>query len=61
MERETRMRNEVVDVSRVEALAAELVQMLGADAVTDEPEALDRASIDGSHLSPVIAEQLPPR
>ena len=59
MERETRMRNEVVDVSRVEALAAELVELLGADAVTDEPEALDRASIDGSHLSPVIAEQLP--
>ena len=53
------MRNAVVDATKIEALAAELAELLGEDAVTDESEALDRASIDGSHLSPVIAEQLP--
>lgn len=53
------MPNDVVDQSTIDALAEELRELLGADAVTDEPEALDRASIDGSHLSPVIAEQLP--
>lgn len=41
------------------ALAAELRALLGPDGVSDEAEALDRASVDGSHLSPVIAEQLP--
>ncbi|GAA3021950.1 FAD-binding oxidoreductase [Microbacterium dextranolyticum] len=53
------MPNDVVDPTRIEALAAELRTSLGPDAVSDEPGALDRASIDGSHLSPVIAEQLP--
>lgn len=53
------MSNEVIDPQAIDALAAELRDLLGPDAVSDEPEALDRASIDGSHLSPVIAEQLP--
>lgn len=48
-----------LDQATIDALAAELRELLGADAVSDEPQALDRASIDGSHLSPVIAEQLP--
>ena len=53
------MSHEVVDQDTIEALAAELRELLGPDAVSDESAALDRASIDGSHLSPVIAEQLP--
>ena len=48
-----------LDQATIDALATELRELLGADAVSDEPQALDRASIDGSHLSPVIAEQLP--
>ncbi len=48
-----------LDQATIDALAIELRELLGADAVSDEPQALDRASIDGSHLSPVIAEQLP--
>lgn len=48
-----------LDQAMIDALATELRELLGADAVSDEPQALDRASIDGSHLSPVIAEQLP--
>ena len=48
-----------LDQAMIDALATELRELLGADAVIDEPQALDRASIDGSHLSPVIAEQLP--
>lgn len=45
--------------SAVEALATELRELLGEQAVSDAPAALDRASADGSYLSPVIREQLP--
>jgi len=48
-----------VDDATVQALAAELRELLGERAVSDEDAALDRASRDGSHLSPVIGEQLP--
>lgn len=40
-------------------LAAELRELLGDLMVSDEPQTLDRASADGSYLSPVISEQLP--
>ena len=53
------MSHEVADQAAIDALAAELRELLGPDAVSDEPAALDRASVDGSHLSPIIAEQLP--
>ena len=50
------MSHEVADQAAIDALAAELRELLGPDAVSDEPAALDRASVDGSHLSPIIAE-----
>jgi FAD/FMN-containing dehydrogenase len=43
----------------VEALAAELRALIGDLFVSDEPQSLDKASADGSYLSPVISEQLP--
>ena len=43
----------------VTALVAELTDLLGADAVSTADAALDKASADGSWLSPVIKEQLP--
>ncbi|MFT4136837.1 FAD-binding oxidoreductase [Microbacterium sp.] len=48
----------VVDPQRVEALVAELQAALPGAVSTDKGD-LDRASTDGSHLSPVIAAQLP--
>ncbi len=48
-----------VDPARVDALAAELRTLLGELGVSSEDASLERASIDGSHLSPVIGEQLP--
>ncbi|MFW2514459.1 FAD-binding oxidoreductase [Demequina sp. SO4-13] len=48
-----------VDQTRIDALVADLVEAIGADAVSTEAAALARASIDGSHLSPVITELLP--
>ncbi|KAA1397423.1 FAD-binding oxidoreductase [Aeromicrobium ginsengisoli] len=48
-----------VDADRVTALTHELRDLLGAAAVSDETAALDRASIDGSEMSPVVKEQLP--
>ena len=48
-----------VDAATIEALAAELRGLIGDAGVTVEEAALDRASRDGSHLSPVISEQLP--
>lgn len=48
-----------VDTERIEALASELRELIGPDAVSDEEQALERASIDGSALSPVLIEQLP--
>lgn len=48
----------VVDPARVSALVSELQSALGGAVSVDEGD-LDRASIDGSHLSPVIAAQLP--
>ncbi len=48
----------VIDPSRIDALAAELRQSVG-DIVSLDDVDLDRASTDGSHLSPVIGEQLP--
>lgn len=49
----------VVDSERILALAGELRQLIGEAAVSDEDAALDRASIDGSEMSPVVKEQLP--
>ena len=43
----------------VTALVAELTDLLGADGVSTADAALDKASADGSWLSPVIKEQLP--
>src|SRR4051812_49065605 len=43
----------------IAALAAELTALLGPDAVSTAGGDLDRASADGSWLSPVISEQLP--
>jgi FAD/FMN-containing dehydrogenase len=43
----------------IAALARELVALLGPDAVSTDDSDLDRASADGSRLSPVISEQLP--
>jgi FAD/FMN-containing dehydrogenase len=48
-----------VSPDAIAALAAELRELLGELAVSDEPASLDRASADGSYLSPVISEQLP--
>ena len=49
----------MIRTAAVAALADELVARLGADAVSTDPGDLDRASVDGSRLSPVISEQLP--
>lgn len=43
----------------VEALAAELRELLGEKNVSTELAAREKASIDGARLSPVISEQLP--
>jgi FAD/FMN-containing dehydrogenase len=43
----------------VEALAAELRDLIGEKNVTLEIAARERASVDGARMSPVIAEQLP--
>lgn len=48
----------VVDPARIGALVSELNILIG-DAVSVDADDLDRASTDGSHLSPVIAAQLP--
>ena len=48
-----------VDTERITALAAELRELLGDAAVSDEDAALERVSVDGSTLSPVIMEKLP--
>jgi FAD/FMN-containing dehydrogenase len=46
-------------MSDVAALADELRALLGDDGVSAAATALDRASLDGARLSPVIMEQLP--
>jgi FAD/FMN-containing dehydrogenase len=46
-------------MSNIEALAAELRELLGDKGVSIELAARERASVDGSRLSPVISEQLP--
>jgi FAD/FMN-containing dehydrogenase len=43
----------------IASLEAELREMLGERGVTTEPAALERSSVDGSRLSPIIREQLP--
>jgi len=48
-----------VDTAKIAALAAELRELLGDAAVSDEDAALERVSVDGSTLSPVIMEKLP--
>jgi FAD/FMN-containing dehydrogenase len=48
-----------VDTDKITALAAELRELLGDAAVSDEDAALERVSVDGSTLSPVIMEKLP--
>jgi FAD/FMN-containing dehydrogenase len=45
--------------SPIEALAGELRALLGENAVSTDQPVLERASIDGARLSPVISEQLP--
>lgn len=45
--------------SPLTALETELRELLGERGVSVEPAALQRASTDGAHLSPVIQEQLP--
>ena len=45
--------------SPVEALHAELLDLLGAKGVSVELAARERASVDGSRMSPVISELLP--
>ena len=44
---------------RISALAAELRELLGGDGVSLQDAALDRASVDGARLSPILVEQLP--
>jgi FAD/FMN-containing dehydrogenase len=51
--------NSPLDPARLDALKADLIDLLGELSVSDEPASLDRASADGSYLSPVISEQLP--
>lgn len=46
-------------MNSIEALASELRSLLGDRGVTTEAAALQRASADGSRLSPIIREQLP--
>jgi FAD/FMN-containing dehydrogenase len=46
-------------MENIDALAAQLRDLLGDRGVTTEPAALERASVDGSRLSPIIREQLP--
>jgi FAD/FMN-containing dehydrogenase len=46
-------------VGAVEALAAQLREIVGEDGVTTERRARERASLDGAKMSPVILEQLP--
>jgi FAD/FMN-containing dehydrogenase len=46
-------------MSNIEDLAAELRELLGEKGVSVELAARERASVDGSRLSPVISEQLP--
>ena len=48
-----------VDAARIDALAAELAEILGEAGVTREEQVLERSSLDGSYLSPLISEQLP--
>src|ERR1700712_572964 len=48
-----------VDTDTITALAAELRELIGETAVSDEDAALERVSVDGSTLSPVIMEKLP--
>jgi FAD/FMN-containing dehydrogenase len=48
-----------MDATTIAALEAELRELLGDNAVTVELGARERASIDGSRLSPIIREQLP--
>ena len=43
----------------IDALAAELRDLLGDRNVSTEPRVRERASADGSRMSPVIVEQLP--
>ncbi|GAB3283559.1 FAD-binding oxidoreductase [Kineosporia babensis] len=45
--------------TEIQHLAAELLDLLGEDGVSYQDAALDRASIDGARLSPIIVEQLP--
>jgi FAD/FMN-containing dehydrogenase len=46
-------------MNNIDALEAELRELLGDRGVTREPAALERASVDGSRLSPIISAQLP--
>ena len=49
----------VTEPTVIAALADELRAVLCADGVSADDDSLDKASVDGSRLSPVISEQLP--
>ncbi len=44
---------------QISALAAELRELLGDEGVSLQDAALDRASVDGARLSPILVEQMP--
>jgi len=48
-----------VDPVRITALATELRERLGDATVSDEPQVLERVSVDGSYLSPIVSGQYP--
>ncbi|MFV0287739.1 MAG: FAD-binding oxidoreductase [Demequina sp.] len=48
-----------VDPARIDALATELRTLLGEACVTTEAASLERASVDGAGMSPLIKELLP--
>ncbi|WP_144268294.1 FAD-binding oxidoreductase [Demequina sp. NBRC 110055] len=48
-----------IDTTRIDALRVELVDILGEAAVATDDARLERASVDGSGMSPLIKELLP--
>ncbi|MFT4122924.1 MAG: FAD-binding oxidoreductase [Microbacteriaceae bacterium] len=49
----------MVDPAVIEALHTELLALLGERGVSREARALERASVDGAYLSPIISGKLP--
>lgn len=48
-----------IEPTPIEALAAELAELLGERGVSVEERMLDKASIDGARMSPILTELLP--